>query len=238
MRILPGRRPILIGWSLVVLVVIFAGCASGPAAQQATPTPSAAATLAPTSAPSPTASPGVKLTPPTLRGPLAAAPTNCPASPAIQTMTQNNFGGGFSSPISFQGGQPAWELGLPDAGRPLQLGATGGDQPWPSIKVMWVVGPDAAQPVTLTGHDLRTGTPLWFQIYPSNAIPTSDPNADSVYTTSATLDPMAPNRGSTDNSTGHWNIWGIGIIALAAGCYELDVSSAGGGWHVIYPIGR
>jgi len=175
----------------------------------------------------------VKLTPPPLRGPLGAAPTNCPASPAIQTMTQNNFGGGFIGQVSFQGGHPAWELGLPDAGRPLQLGATGGDQPWPSTKVMWVVGPNVAQPVTLTGHDLRTRAPLWFQIYPN---PYSA--ADSVYTTSAVLDPMAPNRGSTDNSTGHWNIWGIGIIALAAGCYELDVSSAGGGWHAIYPIGR
>ena len=32
------------------------------------------------------------------------------------------------------------------------------------------------------------------------------------------LDPAtSTNRGGTDDSAGHWNIWGIGIIVLAAG---------------------
>ena len=103
---------------------------------------------------------------------------------------------------------------------------------------MWVVGPNVAQPVTLTGHDVRTGRPLWFEAFPSNAIPSDSPGSVSTYSPHLTLDASAPNRGSSENSTGHWNIWGIGIIALAAGCYEVDVSAASGGWHMIFPIGQ
>ncbi|MGH2485615.1 MAG: hypothetical protein ACRDHE_06355, partial [Ktedonobacterales bacterium] len=105
-------------------------------------------------------------------------------------------------------------------------------------KVMWVVGPNVAQPVTLTGHDLRSGAALWFQVYPSNGVPTDNPDAISIYTTHAVLDPAAPNRGSTDNTTGHWNIWGVGIIVLSAGCYQLDVTSASGSWTTIFAAGR
>ncbi|HEY7124102.1 MAG TPA: hypothetical protein VH540_09150 [Ktedonobacterales bacterium] len=192
----------------------------------------------PTVAPvgSPTATPDKRLRPPAVNGPLGPAPTNCPTSSTLQTYSPNNFGGGFSSPISFLGASPVWQLGLGDASSPIAL-YWDSSQPWPSTKVMWVVGPNYNQPVTLTGQDVRSGTPLWFQVYPSNAIPTSDPNADSSYTTHAVLDPTAPNRGATENSTGHWGIWGIGLIALAAGCYELDATWAEGSWSAIYAFG-
>jgi hypothetical protein len=214
MRIWLKGRLMLVAWSLMALVVL-AGCASNPVTQQATPK---------LRAPSPTATPGSTITPPPLNGPPGTAPSDCPASPSLQTMTQNNFGGGFSSPISFQGASPVWQLGLPTDGSPLHVSA--GNDLWPSTKVMWVVGPNVVQPVTLTGHELRTGTLLWFEIFPSGP------------RQSAVLDPTDPNRGSTDNSTGHWNIWGIGIVVLAAGCYEVDVSSPEGSWHAIYAIGQ
>jgi hypothetical protein len=83
-----------------------------------------------------------------------------------------------------------------------------------------------------------SGATLWFQVYPSNSVVTNDPDADSIYTTQAMLDPSAPNRGSTANSTGHWNIWGIGLMVLKAGCYELDVSSQQGSWHMVFAAGR
>src|SRR5678810_928677 len=50
----------------------------------------------------------------------------------------------------------------------------------------------------------------------------------------ARIDPGAPNRGSTEPRSGHWNIWGIGVLVLSAGCYELDVTWSGGGWRTIY----
>ena len=61
--------------------------------------------------------------------------------------------------------------------------------------------------------------------------------ATSVFTTSATLDPGAPNRSSANPSSGLWNIWGIGLLVLSAGCYELDATWSGGGWRTVYAAG-
>jgi hypothetical protein len=153
-------------------------------------------------------------------------------------MMVTDFGGGFIGTTTFTGSSPAWKLGLPSGSSPLQLNALEGPTPYPATKVMWVVGPNFAQPVTLTGHDVRTATPLWFQLYPSNGIPTDNPDALTAYTTHLVLDPAAPNRGSTENSSGHWNIWGIGVMVLAAGCYELDVTWSTGSWRSVFAAGR
>jgi hypothetical protein len=239
MRVLSSGRPRAILCSLLLLLPFFAGCGGSQVNQQATPTQGGAATLAPspTVGPvtSPTATPDRKLRPPAVNSPLGPAPADCPASPTLQTFTMENFGGGFSGAFTAHGATPAWAL-LGPGGDTIPL-YWDSSQSWPSTKVMWVVGPNYAEPVTLIGHDVRSGTPLWFQVYPSNSLPTSDPDADSIYTTHAVLDPNAPNRGGTENSTGHWNIWGLGVIALASGCYELDATWAEGSWSAIYVVG-
>lgn len=233
MRILRQSSTTIGVCSLLMLLAICAGCGNIP------PQPSTARTQASTPPIASTAPitpiPTTSSQPPTANGPLGPAPTNCPASPPLQTLNQNNFGGGFSSPISFQGGSLVWFLGLPQAGGTVQL-YQDTVHSYSSTKVMWVVGPNYAQVVTLSGREVHTGAPLWFEIYPSNSMPISD-TTPSTYETQAQLDPAAPNRGSTDNSTGHWNIWGIGMIALTAGCYELDATWSGGGWQAIYAIG-
>jgi len=198
-------------------LALLSGCSvdrSPTVSQASTATPSPTQIILPPSTP-----------PPTVTGTLSAPPSNCHTSPPIQTMTVNDFGGGFIGTTTFAGASPAWELGF---GSEMAMSGT----PYPSTKIMWVVGPNYAQPVTLSGHELRTGAPLWFDIYPNNRT-----GGDDYYTTSATLDPSAPNRGSTDNSTGQWNIWGIGIIATAAGCYQLDVTSSAGTWHAVLAVG-
>jgi hypothetical protein len=233
-------RKLALSCSLLALLSFLVGCGSGQVTQQATPTRGVAATLAPSPTSgvigSPTATPNRGLRPPALKGPLGPAPTDCPASPALQTFTMQNFGGGFSGTFTALGASPVWQLGIGDGSSPIALYGDS-SQPWPSTKVMWVVGPNYSEPVTLTGQDMRSGTPIWFQVYPNNGVPTSDPNADSVYTAHAVLDPNAPNRGGATNSTGHWGIWGIGLIALAAGCYEIKAAWAEGSWSAIYPIG-
>ena len=95
---------------------------------------------------------------------------------------------------------------------------------------MWIVGPNYFQPVTLSGREMRANAPMWFEVY-------QGAGTTSIFTTHATLDPGAPNRGSTEPSSGHWNIWGIGLLVLSAGCYELDVTWSGGSWRVIYAAG-
>src|SRR5262249_20199905 len=152
-----------------------------------------------------------------------------------QTMSQDNFGGGFSGMVIALGVSPIW-------GWPSAAGATihfeqFGYNPWPNMKNLWLLGPNYNKPITLTGHDVRTGTPLWFQLFPSIEQPIAAGD-EGTYTTNAVLDPANPNRGGTDNSTGHWNIWGTGIIVLQAGCYELDATWAEGSWHTIYALGR
>lgn len=216
-------------WLMLAALLALAGCESGATARQ-----TSTATTAPSPTAIPTRPPGPRPSP--VVGELDPAPADCAAVPPPQTYHQDGFGGGFSPDFSGNGAPPVWELGLGDGG-PLHM-SDYGSQPYPSIKVMWVVGPDYLKPVTLEGRDIRTGFPLWFQVFPSNSVPTSDPDADSVYTTQALLDPAAPNRGDTFNSTGHWNIWGIGIIMLRAGCYQLDVSWAEGHWSTTFAAGR
>lgn len=55
---------------------------------------------------------------------------------------------------------------------------------------------------------------------------------------SVTLDPAIPNRGSTDNPAGHWNIYGVGIIFTVAGCYDLEATWPEGRWHTVFAVGR
>jgi hypothetical protein len=214
---------------LLAALLMLAACS----AEEST-APATAATRSPIVAPAATMTP---VLPPTPAGSvLGPAPTNCPALPPPQTFTMaSGFGGGFIDPVSFTGGSPVWELGLSS---PLHSGQFGGpDNPYPSFQVMWIVGPNVTQPVTLKGHELHAGTPLWFEIFPTNAAPIT-PQTRSLYTMQAVLDPASPNRGGTTNSKGHWGIWGIGIIPLAAGCYDLEVAWTGGDWHTVFAAGR
>lgn len=165
--------------------------------------------------------------PPQVTSALGPPPSNCPKAGPVKTLTVNDFGGGFSGTTTFEGDSPAWELGFGPNGAFAAQGT-----PYPSSKIMWVVGPNINLPVTLTGRDLRTGAPLWFDIYPSNFGGGAD-----YYTTSAVLDPARPNRGSATNSLGQWNIWGIGVIVDAASCYQLNITSPAGSWHTIFAAG-
>ena len=224
------RRHTFAALALLIVALALPACRSSHAVVHPSPT-----ATRPSSPPTPLATQPVNQRPSPVAGLLGPAPANCATSAPPSTLNTTNFGGGFGDGISFQGSAPAWTLGLDTT---LQLETTGASDPYPSAKVMWVVGPNVAQPVTLTGHDLSTGAALWFQVYPSNGVPTDNPDAISVYTTHAVLDPAAPNRGFTDNTTGHWNIWGVGIIVLSAGCYQLDVSSASGSWKMVFAAGR
>lgn len=195
------------------IVLILSSCSLGAASQSAR--------RAPTATP--------LAVPPTVSATLGPPPTDCATVDPPQTLTVTDFGGGFSGTVSFFGAAPAWSWSL--GGGELLVRGT----PYPSTKTMWVVGPNYNQKVTLSGKDLRSGEPLWFDVYPSN-----DPHQAAIGVgihTQAVLDPAGPNRGTTQNSTGSWGIWGIGIIVTTAGCYELDVTSPTSSWHTLFAAG-
>jgi hypothetical protein len=218
------RLPHVLHASLLISVLVFllalAACTPGPTARQPTPTPFTPPT------PLPTATPG--LLPPPVTSPLATAPTDCATVDPPQTFTlPPDFGGGFDGPFVFAGSSPVWAEG---PGSTLHVQQPSAEQPYPSTKVMWIVGPNYFEPITLSGRELRSNAPLWFEVYPGSG-------TQSIFTISAILDPGAPNRGSANPSSGHWNIWGIGLLVLSAGCYELDVTWSGGSWRTVYAAG-
>ena len=233
-HVLVRQQPVRAALSLLVLLPLLlalAGCASTSTALLPPATPSS-----PAAGPTPLPTPPLGPRPSPVVGLLGPVPTDCVAMPPPQTLTVTDFGGGFSGTTAFAGAAPAWELGLGTGA--LHLNGDGAAVPYPATKVMWVVGPDDPEPVTLSGHELHTGAPLWFQLYPSNAIPTDDPDALTAYTTQAVLDPAAPNRGTAHNQLGNWTIWGIGLLVLAAGCYTLDVAAATASWRTVFAAGR
>jgi hypothetical protein len=208
--------------SLFVLLLSASGCTLDRATTQSSPT----ATAYPRPTALPSATPGAL--PPKVTGSLAPAPTDCAVQPAPRTFTlPPDFGGGFHGDFTFAGSSPAWALA---PGSPLRVEQPSVDQPYPGAKVMWIVGPNYFQPVTLSGRELRSNTPTWFEVF-------QGAGTESLFITQAILDPGAPNRGSAEPSSGHWNIWGIGLLVLSAGCYELNASWSGGSWRTVYAAG-
>jgi hypothetical protein len=116
--------------------------------------------------PTPTMVPTVTATPHPAPTPvsalLAPPPTDCQTIAAPHHMTLSaDFGGGFVGGDVVTGGAPVWQFGLSPNAQPLSLEPNGA-MPYPGTKVLWIVGPNYGEAVTLHGHDLRTGTPIWF----------------------------------------------------------------------------
>jgi hypothetical protein len=198
-----GRKARWLNLALVLAVVALAtGCATTTAHVTHTPTVTvvSTSTLPPQPAPTP------------VWGLLAPPPSDCQAVAAPHRMTLSaDFGAGFVGGDVVTGASPAWQFGLTSHASPLDLEPTG-PTPYPGTKVVWIVGPTYGKPVTLQGHDLRTGTPMWFALL--------SPGSNTAAARSVALNPAMPNRGGTDTSAGHWNVYGVGIIFTVAGCYE------------------
>ncbi len=227
--------------AVLVLGLGLTGCAT-PAPTLITGSPAVTPTSAPSielqspnttspAKPTPSAATPADTVPPSVTT-LAPIPTGCSPSGPPDRMTVTNLDG-FTDGVHFLGHSPVWTWGLPDDGV-MQLPATSGsDARFPNLKVMWIVGPDETQPVTIRGRERTTGSPLWFQVYPSNTAA----SLPSSYTTTLTLDPAAPNRGYAQNDRGTWLIWGVGVGARTAGCYLTTVSSSKGSWTIELAIG-
>lgn len=99
---------------------------------------------------------------------------------------------------------------------------------WP-VQVMALVRANLTQPVTITGHDLRTGYPLWWS---------PDANNPGAVEEAAPVAVIDPTQLQSKLGDGQWDIW-FGVLYLpGAGCYALQSSWAGGHWVAFVAAGR
>jgi hypothetical protein len=193
---------------LVCLSLLLNGC-TAQLSTRVPPTPTA--TLTPVPQPTP------------LTGLLDPAPTTCQQTPPPHTRL---FGplDGFQGQSPVQGGGPVWMTSdLYD----LHLNELGFD-PLPSTKMLWAIGPNNDQPVTIQGGDLLSGTPMFVEVY-----------GVSVPTPVGLLPPGLGNRGGGTTPDGNrWAIWGTGLVFVKARCYRLRASWPGGSWTMTFTVGR
>lgn len=207
----------------LLMALALAGCSSGQSTTKLAPT----STVAPTATTAATATIATPLHTP-IAGLLGPAPARCPSAPPLQTRTFAHFGG-FSDSVTLRGGGPVWIAGFyfPTI---LHLNSQGYTA-WPSTKIIWEIGPNSTQRVTITARNLETGAlGYWF-------FNVGEPQAAPQMT----LDPAAPvatvaaYHGAPEPG---WQEWGSGLLLYSAGCYELVATWSGGSWRTIFAAGR
>jgi len=170
--------------------------------------------------PTPTENFGPVPTPP--RSQVGAIPSNCHLTPVPGTKVFPQGWGGYLVDTTLIGKSPVWAQVPQD----LQVGLfpRTQDNPWTGTKILWEVGPDTPVTATVSVRNLATGQLAWWGRGgqpPSEAILTLNAQDEGYHGT--------PESG--------WNEWGSELYLLTASCYSMDVSWAGGSWHVVFAAG-
>lgn len=189
----------------------------------------------------PATTPGVRLATPTVVPgatgvpALGAAPASCAGPPPALTR---------AGPPQWRavGSAPLWVGGFTGSYATLRLGPTasanseGWAAPytrygWPA-PILLVLQSGFAEPVTLSGWDLRDGHPLWFGVVEAGVW---GPPRQVV--TPFTLDPahMSIDAGGSDETGAFW--YGYAFLPRA-GCYALAATWPGGSWQITVSAGR
>lgn len=194
---------------VALLCLVLTGCASSgvPLTSQVNPTSPGRTAIA-TATATPTASPP----------PLGPVPQDCPISnPPRQTI------GG----MPMIGASPVWAAWLPGPSLfrqpPGSISTYEAPYGWEMTKVVWEVGPNNTQPVTIQGQDLFDHTPMMVELLTSPTVHT-------------VLDPHHPDHPISVIGPG-WAEWGCYIVVPKAGCYTMNVSWATGHWSVTFAFG-
>ena len=206
---------------LLFLFLLLASCSStsvstSQPAHKSSQTPTTVVVLTPT----PTQNFGPVPTPP--RSQVGTIPSNCHLTPVPGTKVFPQGWGGYLVDTTLIGKSPVWAQVPQD----LQVGLfpRTQDNPWTGTKILWEVGPDTPVTATVRVRNLATGQLAWWGRGgqpPSEAILTLNAQDEGYHGT--------PESG--------WNEWGSELYLLTAGCYSMDVSWAGGSWHVAFAAG-
>jgi hypothetical protein len=203
--------------ALIVLVNVWLPLHTRPHRSTAVvPSPTFPATATPVLAPTPL---------PVTRA-LALPPTNCPTAPPLTTVTVAAFDGFFGGPVQLTGRAPVWIVTGYLPPRVVVFKETppssAAAPQWPSIPVIWAIGPNAHPTVTVQVRDLQSHTLAWWgaggESGPQMPILTLAPPTD---TPTPSYDAGAP-----------WL-----LFITRAGCYKMDVTWPGGSWSFIFAAG-
>lgn len=160
---------------------------------------------------------------PPVVGTLPPPPSSCPSSPPLDRATAQPFG--FGAPVRLYGRSPIWlpaGMGYAPNGV-IALGQPGVSAPYPSMFVMWEIGPTQYPTFTARVSDAVTGAPAWWE------------TSGSSLQTAVTLTPVDPSA-TPPPPEGYFG-WPIGLVFTHSGCYKLDVIWSGGEWYTIFAAG-
>jgi hypothetical protein len=169
----------------------------------------------------PTPTPILVPTPLPVAGLLGAPPHDCPAAQPPHTLSLAALGG-FSGPVEMIGGDPVWAVEGYFPAPVVDLNPVSSSVGWPSIMIMWEIGPHRYPEVTVRAFALGTGDTAWWGVGASN------PQVPALALSPTTDFPTAID----------WVPYRTLLFITHASCYEIQVSWAGGGWYTIFAAGQ
>lgn len=153
---------------------------------------------------------------------LAPPPTDCPASPPLETLTTTVTDPGFGGPVEMIGRAPVWAPSrFLHPGTYALFQPTSAD-PLPGVKIMWQIGPKTYPKVTVRAHDLKTGEVARWEVF------SAQPTVPVLI-----MDPTGEEHGTDFD----WAEYRTFLVVDHAGCYQVDVAWPGGGWYIVLAIG-
>jgi hypothetical protein len=167
------------------------------------------------------------LTPLPITSTLATPPTNCPgASSPLTTITVPAFGGFAGSTVQLSGRAPVWIpadylpqsiTGIPEQAPP----STTAPGWWPSIFILWEIGPTSHPTVTVQVHNLHSGALAWW--------------AEGGSTPQAPILVLSPPPDEPTPTV--YSSYRTELFITHAGCYRMTVTWPGGDWSLIFSAG-
>jgi hypothetical protein len=157
---------------------------------------------------------------------LAPPPANCPTAPPLTTITVPDFGGLGGSTVQLTGHAPVWIqtkylpqsiVGVPEQAPPSSPMPAW----WPSIFILWEIGPASHPTATIQVHDLRSGAPAWWS------------ESGSGPQTPILVLPAPPDEPPSTV----YSSYGTELFITHAGCYLMSVTWPGGRWSYRFAAG-